>query len=59
MDGNKRLAWTATVVFLRMNGSDLTYASVDEAEAFVLAVAADHRSLAEFEAWITNGVRPL
>lgn len=24
VDGNKRLAWTATMVFLRTNGSDLT-----------------------------------
>ena len=50
VDGDKRLAWTATVVFLRLNDVDLTYASVDEAEAFVLAVSADHLSLDEIEA---------
>lgn len=54
VDGNKRLAWTATVMFLRINGSDLTYASVDEAEAFVLAVAADHLTLDSIEAWIVD-----
>jgi death-on-curing protein len=59
VDGNKRLAWTATVVFLRMNHVDLTYASVDEAEAFVLAVAAHHLSLDQIEAWIAQGIRPL
>ena len=59
VDGNKRLAWTATVVFLRINGLDLTYASVDEAEAFVLAVAADHLSLTGIETWIADRVRPL
>ena len=32
VDGNKRLAWTSTVAFLRLNGFDLIYASVDEAE---------------------------
>lgn len=54
VDGNKRLAWTATVVFLRINGSDLTYASVDEAELYVLAVAAEHLSLDEIETWIAE-----
>jgi death-on-curing protein len=59
VDGNKRLAWTSTVVFLRTNGVDLTYASVDEAESFVLSVAADHLSLAEIEAWIADRASPL
>jgi death-on-curing protein len=38
VDGNKRLAWSATRVFCLLNGHDLVYA-VDEAEAVVLAVA--------------------
>ena len=59
VDGNKRLAWTATVMSLRINGSDLTYASVDEAEAFVLAVAADHLALDSNEAWIVGRTRPV
>jgi death-on-curing protein len=58
VDGNKRLAWTATVMFLRINGSDLTYASVEEAEAFVLAVAADHLSLDSIEVWIAGRISP-
>ncbi len=31
VDGNKRLAWTSTVAFLRLNGFGLVYSSVDEA----------------------------
>jgi death-on-curing protein len=38
VDGNKRLAWSATRVFCLLNGHDLVY-SVDEAEALVLGVA--------------------
>jgi len=38
VDGNKRLAWTATRVFCLLNGRDLTF-SVDEAETVVVAVA--------------------
>jgi death-on-curing protein len=38
VDGNKRLAWSATRAFCLMNGRDVAY-SVDEAEALVLAVA--------------------
>jgi death-on-curing protein len=39
VDGNKRLAWSATRVFCRLNGRDLVF-TVDDAEAMVLAVAA-------------------
>lgn len=38
VDGNKRLAWSATRAFCLMNGRDIAF-SVDEAEALVLAVA--------------------
>ncbi len=38
VDGNNRLAWTATRVFCLLNGRDLTF-SVDEAETVVVAVA--------------------
>ena len=59
VDGNKRLAWTSTVAFLRINGADLVYSSVDEAEAFVLAVTADHLQLDDIEAWIEAHTRSL
>ena len=38
VDGNKRLAWSATRVFCLMNGRDIAF-DIDEAEALVLAVA--------------------
>lgn len=52
VDGNKRLAWAATRVFCLLNRSDLTYESVDIAEAFVLAVAAGELELPEIAIWI-------
>lgn len=39
VDGNKRLAWSATRVFCLLNGTDLIM-DVDKAEQVVLAVAA-------------------
>jgi len=38
VDGNERLAWSATRVFCLLNGRDLVF-TVDQAEAMVLAVA--------------------
>jgi death-on-curing protein len=38
VDGNKRLAWSATRIFCLMNGFDLVM-SVDDAEAMVLGAA--------------------
>ncbi len=38
VDGNERLAWSATRVFVLLNDRDITF-SVDEAETLVLAVA--------------------
>ena len=38
VDGNKRLAWGATRVFLLLNDRDLRF-SVDEAESVVVSVA--------------------
>jgi death-on-curing protein len=39
MDGNKRLAWAATRVFLALNEIPLCDVEVDAAEAFMLGVA--------------------
>lgn len=39
VDGNKRLAWSATRVFLILNGHDIAY-GVDDAERLVVAIAA-------------------
>lgn len=39
VDGNKRLAWAATRVFLALNDTPLCDVEVDAAEAFMLDVA--------------------
>lgn len=56
VDGNKRLAWVATVLFLASNGSDLAAPSVDAGEQFVLGVAQGHLKLGDIagtlESWI-------
>ncbi len=51
IDGNKRLAWTATDVILRINGVVLD-ASIDDAEAFVLGVASGQSNLDVVTDWI-------
>ena len=52
VDGNKRLAWAATRAFCMLNGRDLTYGSVDEAEAFVVSVAAGEVDVAQIAGWL-------
>jgi death-on-curing protein len=54
VDGNERLAWLATAVFLDLNGSP---AALDDAEAFgtVLAVAAGTVELEEITARLEAG----
>jgi death-on-curing protein len=49
VDGNKRLAWSATRVFCLLNRRDLAY-EVDEAERLVLDVAAGKLEVAEIAA---------
>ena len=39
LDGNKRLAWSAAVTFLALNGIPVPDIDVDAAEAFMMAVA--------------------
>jgi death on curing protein len=40
VDGNKRLAWLATAVFLELNGASATLASNDDVYELVMSVAA-------------------
>lgn len=47
VDGNKRLAWLATLVFCLFNNMDVRAPSVDEGERFVLAVCQGQLSLDE------------
>ena len=39
IDGNKRLAWSAARVFVGLNGGAISDVDVNEAEAFMVAVA--------------------
>jgi death-on-curing protein len=52
VDGNKRLAWSATRAFCLLNGYDVRYVVVDDAESFVLAVAAGQLEVSEIAEWI-------
>jgi death on curing protein len=51
IDGNKRLAWSATRIFCLLNGRDLKF-TVDEAEALVVAVARGDLEVPEIAAAI-------
>jgi death on curing protein len=52
-DGNKRAAFLAAGLFLRLNGRRLIADQADAARA-VLAVAAGHRDIQEIAAWIRS-----
>src|SRR5581483_3316993 len=43
VDGNKRLGWLATAVFLHLNGVDATAASNDDVYNLVMGVAAGQK----------------
>jgi death-on-curing protein len=47
VDGNKRLGWLATAVFLDLNGIDVTPASNDDVYTLVMDVAAGDHTVAE------------
>lgn len=44
IDGNKRLGWLATAVFLEINGVSVIYVSNDDIYQFVIDVAANNPS---------------
>ncbi len=53
VDGNKRLGWLATAVFLQLNGVEATHASNDDVYGFVMGLAAGRQPVAE----IAQGLR--
>ena len=57
-DGNKRLAWTATVTFLAINGIELA-ADPDDAVEFMLAIAAGTIDVEQATEWIETRADPL
>lgn len=57
IDGNKRVAFALTAVFLRMNGYRLV-ADADEAERFVVdRLIAGHAALDEIVQWLAGHLR--
>jgi death-on-curing family protein len=56
-DGNKRIAWLMTVIFLDINGVQLNVEE-DEAAHVVLALADNRCSYIEFLEWLTACVLP-
>lgn len=57
VDGNKRLAWSATRVFCLVNGRDLTY-TVDDAEELMLGAAAGQLDVPEISDWLDARLGP-
>lgn len=51
VDGNKRLAWSATRIFCLLNDRDLTY-TVDEAEDLMLSAASGQLDVRQIAAWL-------
>lgn len=56
VDGNKRLAWAATTVFLLDNGLSLLDVDQDEAYDFMISVAEGRLELAEMARWLEKHV---
>lgn len=51
VDGNKRVSWLSTKVFLAINARRLT-ASADEGETFMIDSVAGHADLAAVASWL-------
>lgn len=50
IDGNKRLGWLATAVFLELNGLSVAHAENDTVHDFVVHVATNNPNVAEITA---------
>ncbi len=58
VDGNKRLGWLATAVFLELNGVKASRASNDDVYELVVWIAASNPDLAEITARLRHVVQP-
>ena len=52
VDGNKRLGWLATAVFLEVNGVSITAAPNDDVYRLVLRVASESPDVEEIATWL-------
>lgn len=50
VDGNERLGWLATAVFLEINGVTVTHVANDDVDDFVIDVTVGHQEIAEIAA---------
>jgi death-on-curing protein len=57
VDGNKRLAWLTTKVFLAINGKQLR-ASADDGERFMVELVAGHADLEVIAGWLVEHCSP-
>lgn len=57
VDGNKRVAWLATLLFLETNGWTIR-ASEDDAVELMLGVAAGKLRVEHIRAWLERRIRP-
>ncbi len=57
VDGNKRMGWLATAVFLELNGVAVAGASNDDVYELVVGVAAGHHSVEEVAALLQELAR--
>lgn len=58
VDGNKRIAWAATVMFLALNDVTLDAHDLDDAHYFMLRVASSHVTLDDITTTITHWSQP-
>jgi len=58
VDGNKRMSWAATKLFLRFNGIMLRAPSPDSGERFVLDVVAGSLTVSEIAQQLANWATP-
>ncbi len=56
VDGNKRLGWLATAVFLELNGVEATAISNDDVYELVVAVAGGRHEIAEIAGILRSAV---
>ena len=54
IDGNKRLGWLATAVFLELNGVGVTSAPNDEVYGLVMRVASESPEVEEIARWLRS-----
>ena len=54
VDGNKRLGWVATAVFLEINGASVAHAANDDVYELVMTVATGDVDLAEIAQWLAR-----